>query len=211
MKNALTNHLRRSVPAVAAAVVLAAVAMTGCSTDTGDDVARAASSVAIGASSESVVVAPGETDVGPDRDRDVDIRPETGDTGEKVRALHRYGEYARPEGATNWTTMYEFLEFVLHDADGFWTGELVAVGLSEPMVQYVVPAPGESYRTACNASDDDSMYYCPADDTIVFSQDIATRLWNGTYVGPSTSSSPRCSGTFDQRASGSRSSPSDDR
>lgn len=211
MKNALTNHLRRSVPAVAAAVVLAGVAMTGCSTDGRDDAARAATAVATAASGNEVVTSSSGTSRRPERGDGVETRDDAGDTGEKVRALHRYGEYARPEGATNWTTMYEFLEFVLHDADGFWTGELVAAGLSEPMVQYVVPAPGESYRTACNASDDDSMYYCPADDTIVFSQDIATRLWNGTYVGPSTSSSPRCSGTFDQRASGSRSSPSDDR
>jgi predicted metalloprotease len=112
------------------------------------------------------------------------------DANSAAPALHRTDEYGNPT-ATEWASMYEYLEFVVKDADRYWTSLLVGAGEPEPMVNYIFPAPGESYQSACTdtngnyvSTDDNSMFYCPADDTIYFSQSIATRLWDGTYVGP---------------------------
>ncbi|MEZ5310610.1 MAG: neutral zinc metallopeptidase [Microthrixaceae bacterium] len=105
-------------------------------------------------------------------------------SGETQRVLRRRGEAPMKEDTGSWSSMYEFVEFVIQSNDEYWTQVFAENGLAEPMVNYIIPEPGVSYQTACSATDDNSMFYCPADDTIAFSQSIATRLWDGTYVGP---------------------------
>jgi uncharacterized protein len=93
--------------------------------------------------------------------------------------------------ANNWADMADFMAFVIHDADSFWTPVLVKEGRSEPQVKFRLPAPGEVVKTGCKTSTSDtSMFYCPGDDTIYFSQALATSLWKGTYVGPDRQKAP---------------------
>jgi len=105
--------------------------------------------------------------------------------GVKIRILHRPGEYVAPEqGTGSWSSMYQFLEYVVRDADSYWTGVSRAAGLADPQVTFTFPAPGESYASGCGATNDTTMMYCPSDDTIYFSQKMAYDLWTGTFVGP---------------------------
>jgi hypothetical protein len=52
-----------------------------------------------------------------------------------------------------------------------------------PTVQYYWPAPGESVPAGCSELvDDNSAFYCSETDTLVVSQDLALRIWNGQYA-----------------------------
>lgn len=79
------------------------------------------------------------------------------------------------------TTMHDYLTAVIQDVDSYWTTVWAQAGYQEPMVTYYFTAPGESYPHECGPTNDDTMHYCPGDDLIIFSQDLATRLWNGQY------------------------------
>jgi predicted metalloprotease len=99
-----------------------------------------------------------------------------------VQALHRYGEVVDPSAGTgSWSSMEEFLEFVLYDANGYWQSVFSDYGMWSPYVEFVFPAPGESFSTSCGATNDRSAFYCPTDDLIVFSQQMAADLWDGTF------------------------------
>lgn len=106
-----------------------------------------------------------------------------GVAGGSASALNPSPVNGNPDGAS-WTSMSEYLEFVLRDVDSFWTQSFLSDGYAEPWVNFQFPGIDETVVTACGPSDGSSMFYCPVDDTIVFSQDIATRLWDGSYVGP---------------------------
>jgi len=110
--------------------------------------------------------------------------PGSGST--RSRVFHRQGEAATEADTGNWGSMYEFIEFVIQANDSYWTPVFTENGLAEPMVNYIIPEPGVVHSTVCDGgvTDDNSMFYCGADDTIFFSQAIATRLWDGSYVGP---------------------------
>ncbi len=107
-------------------------------------------------------------------------------TGPAKLLVNRNSQNPNPMVSGNdWADMSEFMSFVIHDADSYWTPTLIDAGLPEPQVRYALPAPGEVLQTGCSMpTDDTSMFYCPTDDTIYFSQDLARNLWNGTYVGP---------------------------
>jgi len=83
---------------------------------------------------------------------------------------------------TTSTTMDEFLVSIVTNVDGYWSGVWNTDGLATPEVNYAFPLPGESVETQCSQtglSDDVSAFYCPADDTIVVSQQFASRVWEG--------------------------------
>jgi predicted metalloprotease len=103
---------------------------------------------------------------------------------EDAEALHRPGDFVQDAGTGRWTSMHEFLEFVVKHADGYWTAILTGAGYNEPWVNYLFPEEGIFYNTGCGLTNDRTMEYCGLDDQIVFSQALGRALWNGTYVGP---------------------------
>ncbi|MDQ0616758.1 neutral zinc metallopeptidase [Arthrobacter globiformis] len=76
-------------------------------------------------------------------------------------------------------TMYDFLRTVLEDVHSYWAGVWTGAAYAPPTVKYLFPLPGESYPSECGASDDKTAGYCTLDDTITFSQAMATEIWNG--------------------------------
>lgn len=81
-------------------------------------------------------------------------------------------------GGSSPENMYDFLETWILDIGAYWS----SVPGVTPFAYYAFPAPGESVQSACGvASDDDSAFYCPLDDTVVVSQSLAARIWDGTF------------------------------
>ena len=107
--------------------------------------------------------------------------------GTTAGMMHRYGETAQANGTSNWSSMYEFMEFTVNDVAAFWSAEFAAAGYQAPQVSYTFPAPGETTLDACSGgpTNDADAFYCPADDRIVISQKVMTDAWNGDEVGPS--------------------------
>lgn len=90
-----------------------------------------------------------------------------------------------------WYSMEEFMVYVLSEIDIYWTDVFAANGLAEPWVYYYFPAPGEwSYSWCTDAQgnpsliDDRALFYCPASDRIVVSQQAAWDIYSGQMVGP---------------------------
>ncbi len=84
----------------------------------------------------------------------------------------------------SFATMADYLAYLLTDIDGYWTSTWVAAGYGDPSVYYSFPGPGELFPTGCYSpqpreNDDRSAFYCALDDTIVFSQVMATDIWYG--------------------------------
>jgi predicted metalloprotease len=94
------------------------------------------------------------------------------------RALHAPDQ----SGEGEWTSMPQFLQYVVDDAKLIWNWYYQQDGLNIVSdVNTVFVAPGDSVPTGCNDDADDSaFFYCPADDTIYISQERAARKWNGT-------------------------------
>jgi predicted metalloprotease len=93
-------------------------------------------------------------------------------------------------------TMDVYLENQLLDVYDFWARYQAAVGGPATAVNYTFPTTGEVVPTPCAASDDNSMFYCPTDDHVVFSQDLAVRLWNGQYMANPDDHSGKVAGDF---------------
>lgn len=94
-------------------------------------------------------------------------------------------------------TMYNFLEDVLLDVDAFWSDIMVQAGYVEPFVYYHFPGPGESVYSACKGYTGElEFFYCPTDDTIVFTQALAEQLWIGTFKTNAQSNVPYNAGDF---------------
>ncbi len=73
-------------------------------------------------------------------------------------------------------SMYDFQAHWFTDVATWWQGQGVA-----PFAYYRFPAPGEWYPSPCgDGPDDGAAFYCSGDDTVVFSQVLATRIWEGT-------------------------------
>lgn len=73
-------------------------------------------------------------------------------------------------------TMEDFQEYWFTDVANWWT----SIGV-DSAAYYVFPATAEGFSTACgNGPDDAAAFYCAADDTVVFSQPLAIRIWEGT-------------------------------
>ena len=83
-------------------------------------------------------------------------------------------------GRTEQNEIERFLTDVIQSVDRYWTRTLTAAGRDEPRVAYVWVPPGNAVRSACGATaGDDAAFYCPTDDTIYFSQQLAADLWRG--------------------------------
>ncbi|HEV7872204.1 MAG: hypothetical protein JWR62_1144 [Modestobacter sp.] len=73
-------------------------------------------------------------------------------------------------------SMYDFQAYWFTDVGNWWQSQGGA-----PFAYYRFPAPGEWYPSPCGDGPDDSAaFYCAGDDTVVFSQALATRIWEGT-------------------------------
>lgn len=82
-------------------------------------------------------------------------------------------------------TMYDFLTTVVQSVGPYWVKTLTAAGFASPNVTYYWMAPGEREVMACTNydettyTDDTTAAYCPDDDSIYVSQQMAYELWNG--------------------------------
>lgn len=102
-------------------------------------------------------------------------------------------------GDTSTYTMHDFLSFVLTDIDTFWSSVWRNAGLTEPFVYVDFPAPGVSMQSSCETdgfTDDSAAFYCGPDDQIVFSQALATRVWEGSIRTNNDPLSQYSSGDF---------------
>jgi predicted metalloprotease len=73
-------------------------------------------------------------------------------------------------------SMYDFQAYWFTDVATWWHTQGVA-----PFAYYRFPATGEWFPSPCgDGPDDEAAFYCPADDTVVVSQALATRVWEGT-------------------------------
>jgi uncharacterized protein len=87
-------------------------------------------------------------------------------------------------GRTEPNQVEAFLTEVITSVDRYWTRTLTEAGRPEPRVAYVWVPPGRVVGTGCGApAGPDAAFYCPADDTIYFSQQLAARLWEGLADG----------------------------
>jgi len=100
--------------------------------------------------------------------------------------FHRYGETS-----SSWTNMREFLGYVTYAVDVYWNAVFAASGRPDPNVKLLTPTTGQSFTSACRnadgtaaVTDDESAFYCGADDTIYLSQQFAVDLWKGVVTGP---------------------------
>jgi uncharacterized protein len=83
-------------------------------------------------------------------------------------------------GRTEANQVEAFLTEVITSVDRYWTRTLADAGRREPRVGYVWVPPGRVAGTGCGApAGPDAAFYCPNDDTIYFSQQLAARLWEG--------------------------------
>jgi predicted metalloprotease len=182
MKTQAARRLRRV--GLVVTVLVAAVTLGACGSSTlggGSTNGGAAADGADAPVETTAAVQPVSVD---GKDEGADVGVAVGDSGSSsIKALHRFGEVVEPGAGTgSWSSMAEFLEFVLFDTDGYWQSVFADYGLTAPYVEYVFPAPGEVYKTSCGRTNDRSAFYCPKDDLIVFSQQMAIDLWEGTYT-----------------------------
>jgi uncharacterized protein len=83
-------------------------------------------------------------------------------------------------GRTSAQEIDKYLTTVLHSIDDYWSATLKASDLREPHVSYVWVPQGRVYRTGCGApAGADAAFYCPSDDTIYVSVELAARIWAG--------------------------------
>jgi uncharacterized protein len=83
-------------------------------------------------------------------------------------------------GRTEAGQVEAYLTEVIGSVDRYWTRTLAEAGRSEPRVRYLWIPPGRVAGTGCGApAGPDAAFYCPADDTIYFSEQLAERLWDG--------------------------------
>lgn len=94
----------------------------------------------------------------------------------------RQGEQLLSSGGST-ETMSAFMIMVVNDVDRYWTTVLQGAGYPAPFVRYIFPMPGESVQTPCHTdgtpTNDTDAFYCPIDDTILFSQAMAALVWKG--------------------------------
>jgi predicted metalloprotease len=87
--------------------------------------------------------------------------------------------------ARNARTMGDFMTSVYGDVSSFWTNALTAANDPVPNPSYLWMMPGESVNQACSdslgdtATSDTTADYCSTDNTIYFSQQMATDIWDG--------------------------------
>jgi predicted metalloprotease len=99
--------------------------------------------------------------------------PEAQRTNPRVQSRGRTGEQS----------IDAFLTSVLENIDAYWTKTLTAADLPEPRVSFSWIPPGQAVESACGTAGEDAAFYCPGDDTIYVSQQLAADLWQGVARG----------------------------
>jgi len=83
-------------------------------------------------------------------------------------------------GRTSAQEIDTYLSTVLTSIDEYWTTTLKTSGLREPRVRHVWVPVGRAVRTGCGTpAGADAAFYCPSDDTIYVSVELAARIWSG--------------------------------
>ena len=98
-----------------------------------------------------------------------------------TRLIHRPGQAVMGTDTGAWPSMYDFMYFLVEDTAAVWNWYYQQWGFGSSSVNYYFSSPGEVVQSACNGgvlTDDGSPFYCPADDTIYFSQVRAAWYWN---------------------------------
>ena len=112
------------------------------------------------------------------RDRVVDrVRRVLKDIEQAVPEAPQGSAGPRASGAQA-SEIESYLTEVIEDVDRYWTRTLRSADLPEPRVSYVWVEPGDRVRTGCRTTaDDGAAFYCPADDTIYFAQELAAQFY----------------------------------
>jgi predicted metalloprotease len=92
------------------------------------------------------------------------------------RVLHATNQTAQGQ----WSSMPEFLQYVVDDAQNVWNWYYQQWGLN--ITSEVTGREPRTVPTACSGgdADDSAFFYCSTDDTIYISLARAARKWNGT-------------------------------
>jgi predicted metalloprotease len=74
----------------------------------------------------------------------------------------------------------DFMAGVLRNVDQYWTVTFTQNDIRRPQVRYRFVRPGARIRTRCGgeAANDESAFYCPADDTIYFGEAIGREIYD---------------------------------
>lgn len=78
-----------------------------------------------------------------------------------------------------------YLTYVMTDVHLFWASIMEKGGYSIPFAYYAFPNAEEakSYETKCGNTEKLDVFYCPMDDQIVVTEEMAKAMWNGTLSG----------------------------
>jgi uncharacterized protein len=98
-----------------------------------------------------------------------------------TQMMHRPGQAVAGTDSGRWTSMYDFMSFVVQDTASVWNWYYQQWGKGVSSVHYVFSTPGQVIYSACGGTpltDTSSPFYCRTDDTIYFSQVRAQWYWN---------------------------------
>jgi predicted metalloprotease len=71
-----------------------------------------------------------------------------------------------------------FLDQILGNVNSYWTKTFKANRIPAPHVGHHWIHPGDTARSRCGKADDQSAFYCPADDTIYFGEGIGQDIYD---------------------------------
>jgi hypothetical protein len=172
----------RRVRKTVAAVLLAATAAGAGAVVTlpGDDGAKAASRP-----SGSVEVPKDGGQPDPSTGTDTGT-PSSSTQAGSAEMLHRPGEETNGQDNGSFSTIAEYMEYVVSDVYAFWADTYSEWGLQQQTgVNYLFLAPGVPEQVCGLVTSDDDFFYCNnEEDIIVASQAMAVDMWNGTFVVP---------------------------
>jgi hypothetical protein len=113
------------------------------------------------------------------------LRSQRLDISQRELDVIRFEPLMSPIGAVTPATssMESYLTSAVLNVHKFWQASFAVSNLKSPQVRYIWPVKGQSFQhgNTCGTSGDDALYYCPADDTIVISQELARNLWEGRW------------------------------
>lgn len=89
------------------------------------------------------------------------------------------------ENGTSTETMEDYMTYVIYDVHEFWASLMHQGGYSPPFVDYSFPsaADAEKHATECGFPNKADAFFCPIDDQIVVTQEMAQQVWDGTLNG----------------------------
>ena len=95
-------------------------------------------------------------------------------------------------------TMEDYLTHVIYDVHEFWSNIMVEGGYHMPYVYYAFPnaVEAESYFTECGYANKLDAFFCPIDDQIVVTQEMAQQIWDGTFKAAGAASTDSTENDF---------------